>query len=172
MSKYSFLKLKLILLSIPTWLPSTIEPLCIAASLSKNCASKVSAQKALREFKRTHQDQWEEHMEKVRSRICVHDVRVHVHSVQVHLQLYEYMNMMYGFMYKTYTFMYKCTSTCSYTCNVQVHVQMYEYIYMMYKFVYKRTNKCTCQYITINLQLDDEQRNMLTEVLVSPNYYA
>merc|ERR1719285_1366325 len=52
---------------IPSWLPSTIEPLCIAASTSKNCASKVSAQKALREFKRTHQDQWEEHKEKTKT---------------------------------------------------------------------------------------------------------
>ena len=56
--------------SIPQWLPSTIEPLCIAASISKNCASKVSAQKALREFKRTHQDQWEEHKEKVIICVC------------------------------------------------------------------------------------------------------
>ena len=70
MSEYQVLSIKVnIFFSIPTWLPSTIEPLCIAASLSKNCASKVSAQKALREFKRTHQDQWEEHMEKVISKL-------------------------------------------------------------------------------------------------------
>ena len=51
--------------SIPDWLPSTIEPLCHAASIGKNSAAKISAQRALRDFKRTHYDQWEEHREKV-----------------------------------------------------------------------------------------------------------
>lgn len=53
------------LFSVPTWLPKTIEPLCRAASTSKASPSKVSAQRALREFKHTHHDQWEEHQHKV-----------------------------------------------------------------------------------------------------------
>lgn len=49
---------------VPIWLPFTIEPLCLAASNGKSSASKVSAQRALREFKHTHYDQWEEHRHK------------------------------------------------------------------------------------------------------------